>query len=177
MAEPSSQPTTLPEPALIDMGVALYEADEDEALSVLGIQAEAVEINARRAAESRPVPAWSNEAAFDRVLSPQRAPTDELARYAVRGGAFAQDLLERLGGELRDLLCIEGKVREEILALEGETKDLIKYVAGAATGLIAAYFPVAVAAAIGAIAITLAVIILKRNLHRFCLAPPIDFNK
>jgi hypothetical protein len=161
--------TTAPTPGLIEQGVALYNAEMSDALAVLGIQAETVEINVNRSEQARPVPAWSDAAAFDRVLSPQRASARELADYTRRGLAFAQDLIGKLSDGLRGVLCQNGKVRSEIIALEGDTKEAIKYIAGAVTGLLAASFPAVLAAAVVAIATTLAVILLKKNLHEFCL--------
>jgi hypothetical protein len=155
-------------PALLEKGEALYNAEFNDALSVLGIQAETVEIDAERSARGRPVPEWSDAAAFDRVLSPQRASTGELANYAQRGVAFIQDLVDTLGNQLREAVCLNGEVREEILAFESDTKDAIRYMAGAMTGLVAAHLPAAMAAAVVAIATTLTVILLKKNLEEFC---------
>jgi hypothetical protein len=168
---------TTPTPRLIEKGAALYNAEMSDALSVLGIQAEAVEIDVKRSELGRPVPAWSDDTAFDRVLSPQRASARELADYARRGVTFAQDLIERLGSELRGALCVDGMVRSEILALEDDTKDAIKYMAGTVTVLLAAYFPAVVAAAVVAIATTLAVILLKNNLHQFCLTSSLKLEQ
>ena len=167
--------TTLPL-KLVEHGAALYDAPISDALAVLGIQAEAVEINLRRSKEGRAIPGWSDDTAFDRVLLPQRASASELADYTRRGLAFAHDLIEKLRDGLIQVLCRNGEVRSEILAFEGDTKEAIKYTAGVVTGLVAAYFPAVVATAAVAIATTLAVIFLKKNLHKFCLTSSLDLS-
>jgi hypothetical protein len=165
-----------PNPNLLQKGEALYSAEFNDALSVLGVQSEILEIDLRRNEEGRPIPAWSDDEAFDRVISPQRASSDELAEYASRGIAFAQDMIQKLGEELRDALCLDGKVRDEILELGDDIKSAIKYIAGVVTGMLVAIIPAVVAAAIAAIATTLAVIILKNNLQKYCLTSALDLE-
>jgi hypothetical protein len=163
---------------LLEKGEALYAKDLADAFSVLGVQSERIEIDARRVEEGRPIPSWSDADAFDRVLSPQRASLSELSDYAKRGFAFAQKLIEKLGVDLRLTLCKDSKVRSEILELESDTKAIIKYMASAVVGLVAVNLPAAVAGAAAAIATTLAIIIIKSNLQTFCatsslaLTPP-----
>ena len=169
--------TPVPSSQLVEHGATLYAAELDETLSVLGIQAEALEINLDRNASGRPVSEWSDNTAFDRVLSSQRAPSSELARYARRGADFAQELLDQLGQDLRHALCVGNQVRKELLAFEDNIKEGMKYMVGILAGMLTSHLPAAVAAAAVAIATTVAVIVLKNNLHKFCLTSSLELKE
>ena len=160
-----------PDETAIEAALRLMDAPEQDAFSVLGIQAERLELAEQRLAVGRPVPRWTIEESFERVLSPQRAPPEELARYASRGVAFAKRLIERIGPELRRLLCDGSKVRPEFDEAGKDLKDAVKYISSVAIGVLIASLPAALSAAIAGIAATIAVILLKRKLSTFCAAP------
>jgi hypothetical protein len=148
--------------------VRLIDAPEHDAFAVLGIQAERLELNEKRLAVGRPVPSWNSMETFDRVLSPQRAPADELARYARRGVDYAKRLLDRIAPALHQALCDGAKVRPEVEKEQEDVKGAIKYVASVALGAVIASIPAALAVAAAGIAATIAVILLKRKLTTFC---------
>src|ERR1700757_1539913 len=106
-----------PSPDLLAQGEALYAADSAAALGVLGVQSETLEIYEHRKRDGRPLPAWSELDAFTRIRDTPRGSAD-LAAYARRGLDFAQKLLDKIGTQLKEALCSEGKVRKEILELE-----------------------------------------------------------
>lgn len=160
----------LPQPSDhdINVGVRLLEADEKDAYSFLGIQAEKLEIAKLRGAQGRMLPSWSNDDAVEKVLSGQRASPEELKRYAQKGFDFALSLLDQTEQQIRATLC-EGKaIRPEIVAMSDNAKEILKYVSSAIVGVVLASVPAAVALAATGIATTLAVILIKRGLSGFC---------
>ena len=154
----------------IELGVRLLEANDEDALSFLGIQAEKLEIAKLRQEQGRALPAWSNDDAVEKVLSAQRASPQELVRYAEKGLEFARFVLDKTEQQLRGALCNGGVVRTEIEALSANTKEILKYVASAIIAIVLANLPAAVALAASGIATTLAVILIKRGLTGFCAA-------
>jgi hypothetical protein len=152
----------------IEAALHLLEAPEQDVFSVLGIQAERIEIAERRLADGRPVPNWVSEESFERVLSPQRAPAGELAGYAMRGLSFAKQLMARIEPELRSVVCDGNKVRHELEEVGKDAKETIMYIASAIIGALIASLPAALAAAAASIAAIIAVILLKRRLNTFC---------
>jgi hypothetical protein len=152
----------------IDLGIRLLNENEEDAFTFLGIQAERLDIAETRSAGGRAVPAWSNDDAVAKVLSPQRASKEDLLRYFNKGVEFARGLITRLESQLRGLLC-EGKtVRKEIAGLKDNTKEVIRYVASLVGGVLLTTLPGAVSMAVTSIATTIAVILIKRNLTQFC---------
>ena len=91
-----TQPTLEPTEITIAAALTLLQRPEEDAYSVLGIQAEQLELAEQRLIAGRRVPVWTGHEGFERVLSPQRAPREELARYATRGLAFARHLMARI---------------------------------------------------------------------------------
>ena len=61
-------------PAEVEAAARLIDAPERDAFSVLGIQAEYVELNEPRLAAGQEVPTWSGMESFDSVLRRQRGP-------------------------------------------------------------------------------------------------------
>jgi hypothetical protein len=152
----------------IEAAARLMNASEQDAFSVLGIQAERLELAETRISSGRPVPQWDSLESFDRVLSPQRAPADELARYATLGLDYARKIMDKVAPELRKVLCDGSKVRSEFTDAEKDVTGAIKYIASVVLGVLVAGLPSALAAGAAAIAATVAVILLKRKLGNFC---------
>jgi hypothetical protein len=152
----------------LERGLELLNADEADVLSYLGIQAQRLELAEKRLQNQRPVPEWSDEDAFKKVLSPQRAAGDELALYAQRGLAFAERLLQMMGEKVRALLCSGGQVRREVAGLEGDAKAFVKSVASAIFVALLGGLPTLLAKAAASIATTMAVLLMKRRLEAFC---------
>jgi hypothetical protein len=157
-----------PRESEVDFGVQLFHKEDEDVFSFLGIQAEKLEIAQHRQESGRPLPQWSNDDAIAKVLGDQRASREELARYARKGFDFAGKLLVGLEQQLKGILCTGSAVRKEIEALSDNAREIIKYVASSIVGLLAASVPMAIAAAITGIATTIAVILIKNNLKRFC---------
>lgn len=152
----------------IDLGERLLQASDEDAFSFLGIQAESLEIAEARTAQRRTVPQWSNDLAVAKVLSGQRASKEELLRYFEKGVGFAKSLIGKLEVQLRGVLCEGNVVRKEIGGLQDNTKEVVRYVASLVVGVLLTSLPGAVTLAITSIATTLAVILIKKNLTRFC---------
>jgi hypothetical protein len=150
----------------IDLGVRLLEAGDDAAFSFLGIQAERLEIDQKRSAKGQSLPPWSNDDAVAKVLEGQRASKEELLRYLNKGMAFARILIDQLEGQLRGILCDGTAVRKEITDLQGDAKEVIKYVVPLVIGALLPTLPITIA--VTSIATTIAVILIKRNLTKFC---------
>lgn len=157
----------LPE-TIVESGARLLNREDDDAYSFLGIQSERLEIAQSRQRRGMTVPTWSDADAIAKVLSDQRAPRDELKRYAAKGRAFAESIIEKISQQLRSVLCEGSTVRPQVQELESDTKTLIRYLAAAIIGALSASLPGAVLTAAAAIATTLAVILIKNNLQRFC---------
>jgi hypothetical protein len=155
----------------IEAAARLFDAPEQDAFSVLGIQAERVELNEARLAAGRE-PIWSSMDSFDRVLGPQRASPVEMARYARHGVDYAKRVLGQIGPALHQALCDGTKIRPEVDEAQKDVKGAIKYVASAALGAIVASIPTALIAAAASIAAAIAVVVLKRKLTAFCAAGP-----
>lgn len=153
---------------LVDTATQLLASEEADAFSYLGIQAERFELAETRAAKGRPVPEWEDTDALNKVLSDQRAPWDELIEYAAKGRAFALSLLGRVEDDLRARLCKDGEVAPGVRADEKDHASLIKDVATIVGVLLATSLPGAIVKALASIAATLAVILLRRGLNRFC---------
>src|SRR5687768_15236532 len=98
----------------INVGVRLLQANDEDALSFLGIQAEKLEVAKLREEQGRALPAWSNDDAVEKVLSGQRASPQELMLYAEKGVEFARLLLDKAEQQLRGSLCNGKVVRPEI---------------------------------------------------------------
>ena len=152
----------------LDNGLRLLEVNENDVLSYLGIQAQRLELAEKRLQSQKPIPDWSDDDAINKVLSPQRAPKDELASYAKRGIEFSEKILEVVGKQIREVLCDGKKVRKEVSGLEGDAKTLIKGIASAIFVAVIGGLPTLLAKAAASIATTLAVLLLKRRLDVFC---------
>jgi hypothetical protein len=156
----------------LDAGLRLLNASDEDVLGYLGIQAERLELAEKRTAQGQAVPPWSDSEALAKVLSPQRAPREEITRYAQKGLAYAQQLLSSLADQLRSLLCDGTAVRKELKAFEGDTKELLKGVAMAVGAALIAHLPTLLAKAALSIATTIAVLLLKKRLETFCAVGP-----
>jgi hypothetical protein len=168
-----ANPPVEPSEATIEATLTLLDHPEQDAFSVLGIQAERLQLAEQRIAAGRRVPVWTDREGLDRVLSAQRAPAEELARYAERGLAFARELMMRAGPELRAILCDGTRVRGEFDEAAKDLKEVIKYLAVAITGVLISSIPAALATASGGIAAVIAIILLKRKLTTFCATPAV----
>jgi hypothetical protein len=157
-----------PTQADLEVGVRLLEASDRDTLSFLGLQAERLEMAQQRAAAGRSVPPWSTSDAVQTVLTEQRASPEDLLRYAGKGLDFARDLLGKIETELRRTLCAGSAVRPEVSSLESNGKELVKYVASSIVGYLLINLPGAIALAVTSIATTLAVLVIKNGMTRFC---------
>jgi hypothetical protein len=152
----------------IERGLRLLERADEDVLSYLGIQAERLELAEKRAVDGKPVPAWSNDDAIKKVMSPQRASMDELSEYANRGLAYAQKLLALIGEQLRGVVCKGTAVREELDALSDDAKELLRAVATAIAVALLGFLPTLLATAAASVATTMAILLLKKRLELFC---------
>src|SRR5687768_11217754 len=98
----------------VDLGGMLMACDVGDAYSFLGVQAERLEIAQSREARNMIVPAWSDQDAYNKVMSGQRASLTDIKRYAERGAKFATDTLKKVEPQVREVLCKDGKIRPEI---------------------------------------------------------------
>jgi hypothetical protein len=153
----------------VEAALRLLEGPEQDVFTVLGIQAEQIEINERRLANRRPVPNWRSDESFERVLSLRR-DHQELAQYATRGLGFARQLMARIEPELRSVVCDGNKIRRELEEAGKDAKEVIKYIASAIVGALIASLPAVLPAAASSVAVMIAVILLKRKLNTFCAA-------
>src|SRR5688572_29585040 len=122
----------------IDLGNVLLDRNVDDAYSILGIQAERLEIAQSREARNMTIPAWTNQDAYDKVISGQRASLADIKRYADQGAQFAKETLKKIEPQIRDILCKDGKIRPEIGGLEGDAKTLLGLVSGSIAGALVA---------------------------------------
>src|SRR6478736_750631 len=154
--------------AELDNALQLYEGNDEDALSYLGIQAERLELAEKRASRGETVPEWSSEDAIKKVLGPQRDGGEELARYARQGLEYADRLLARVDEQVRGALCDGTAVRKELKKFEGDTKAMIRAVASGIAAAILAGIPTLLAKAVVSVATTLAIVLLKKRLAVFC---------
>ena len=152
----------------LETGLKLLDKDLPDVYSFVGVQAERLEIAENRLEHGRRVPEWSDADAYTKVLSDQRAPIDDLRKYQEKGRAFINGYLKKLEPELRELLCKDYEVRKEVKDLESDSKTMLNFIAAGLVGGIAVNLPVAVAGAAASIATTLAVVVLKNKIEKFC---------
>lgn len=152
----------------VDLSGVLLSRDLEDAYSFLGVQAERLEIAQYREARNLAVPAWSDQDAFDKVVSGQRASLADIKRYAEQGAKFATDMLKKIEPQVREALCKDGKIRPEISGLEGDVKSLIGVLSGSIAGSLVLVIPPVAAGAVTSIATVLAIIIIKNQIEKFC---------
>lgn len=152
----------------VDLGSLLIARDVEDVYSFLGVQAERIEIAQSREARSLVVPDWSDQDAYNKVMSGQRASLDDIKRYAERGAKFATDTLKKVEPQVRGVLCEDGKIRPEIDKMEDDVKILIGFLSGSIAGSLVAVIPPAAAGAVTSIATVLAIIIIKNQIEKFC---------
>jgi hypothetical protein len=112
----TKNPTTGDE---VDLSGVLMSRDLEDAYSFLGVQAERLEIAQSREARNLAVPAWSDQDAFDKVLSDKRGPLDDIKLYAERGAKFATDTLKKIEPQVREILCKDEKIRVAVITGAG----------------------------------------------------------
>jgi hypothetical protein len=164
MSEVDQKPTE----SNLDIGMQLLDRDLVDAYSFLGIQSERLEIDGKRIASGRPVPAWSDADASTKILSEQRAPLESLTQYTQRGLDFAQMVLAKSESQIREVLCNGNEIRPEIKEKEADARQIIGYLATAFLGAVAVNIPVGVTGAAASIATVIAVIVVKNQITKFC---------
>jgi hypothetical protein len=151
-----------------DFGDALLDHDVQDAYSFLGIQVERLEIAESRQERNLPVPEWTDQDAYEKVLSGQRASLADIKRYASRGLQFATETLKKIEPQVRDVTCQDGQIHPEIARLEGDVKTLLGVLSGSIASALVVVIPPVAAGAATSIATVLAIIIIKNQVKKFC---------
>jgi hypothetical protein len=144
----------------------LIGSDEDDVLSLLGVQAEFVEIAEQRGANR--TPEWSDDETFQKVFGAQRAPASERKKYKDKGKSFVDRFLASMKTQVHQALCDGKEPQKEVAALKSDFRGFVKHVAIAISTLLLRFLPPWLAVAAVSIGTSIAVLFWKGLLDTFC---------
>jgi hypothetical protein len=145
---------------------ALLASDQDDVMSLLGVQAEFVETAEARGADR--TPEWDETEAFNKIYGAQRAPAAERQKYKQKGQSFVDRFLAAMRKQLREALCDDKAPQKEVAALKTDFKQFVKHVAVAMSTLLLQFLPGWLAVLAVSIATSIAVLFWRGMLETFC---------